>query len=228
MVLEALGIPSIGRPSNAGGVEFLLEILAPLPADRPIIVVAENDQKANGSWPGRDGTVGTATRLVQGLGRPVSYAFPPARRTSAHWFLAQDLGDPGGADWAATRERLRDGLLEALLASARLEAGWEAGWEEPLPFHEVALPAFPVEALAPWQRDFVEAEATATQTPPDLPAMLALSVTSVACAGSSSSRSRMVTSSRSTSTPRPACRRPAASRPFFATSRTPSSPTSAN
>jgi hypothetical protein len=178
LVLEALGIASIGRPSNAGGVELLLEILAPLPTDRPIIVVAENDQKANGSWPGRDGAVGTATKLVQGLGRPVPYAFPPGAKDIRAWFLTQDLGDPGGADWAATRERLRHGLLKALLASAPQEAGWE----EPLPFHEVALPAFPVEALAPWQRAFVEAEATATQTPPDLPAMLALSVTSVACA----------------------------------------------
>jgi hypothetical protein len=178
LVLEALGIPSIGRPSNAGGVEFLRELLAPLPADRAIIVVAENDQKANGSWPGREGAVGTANQLVQGLGRPVPYAFPLGAKDICDWFLAQDLGDPGGADWAATRERLRVGLLEALLASARQEAGWE----EPLPFHEIALPAFPVEALATWQRDFVEAEATATQTPPDLPAMLALSVTSVACA----------------------------------------------
>jgi replicative DNA helicase len=182
LVLEALGIPTIGRPSNAGGVEFLLEILAPLPADWPIIVVAENDQKEDGSWPGRDGAVGTATQLVHGLARPVRYAFPPGAKDIRDWFLDQDLGDPGGADWAATRERLRDGLLEALLASARLEPVWEAGWEEPLPFHDVALPAFPVEALAPWQRAFVKAEATATQTPPDLPAMLVLSVTSVACA----------------------------------------------
>jgi hypothetical protein len=178
LVLEALGIPSIGRPSNAGGVELLLEILAPLATDRPIIVVAENDQKANGSWPGRDGAIGTTNELVQGLGRPVSYAFPAEAKDIRDWFLAQNLGDPGGADWAATRERLRHGLLKALLASARQEAGWE----EPLPFHEIAVPAFPVEALASWQRDFVEAEATATQTPPDLPAMLALSVTSVACA----------------------------------------------
>lgn len=55
------------------------------------------------------------------------------------------------------------------------------GWEEPVPLSQVEVPPFPTEALPDWMRDFVEAEALATQTPPDLAAMLALSGCSFAC-----------------------------------------------
>jgi hypothetical protein len=44
------------------------------------------------------------------------------------------------------------------------------------------LPPFPLDSLSEWLRAFVEAEATATQTPVDLAAMLGLSVVSAACA----------------------------------------------
>jgi replicative DNA helicase len=49
-------------------------------------------------------------------------------------------------------------------------------WEAPVPFSERALPGFPTGALPDALRDFIEAEALATQTPVDLPAMLGLSV----------------------------------------------------
>ncbi|MEP7028433.1 MAG: YfjI family protein [Candidatus Eisenbacteria bacterium] len=54
-------------------------------------------------------------------------------------------------------------------------------WEEPIPLSHTDVPPFPVEALTGWLRDFVEAEAIATQTPPDLTALLALSVCGFAC-----------------------------------------------
>lgn len=53
-------------------------------------------------------------------------------------------------------------------------------WEQPSPLTGEALPVFPVRMLTPWVGEFVEAEATATQTPIDLPAMLALSVLATA------------------------------------------------
>lgn len=49
-------------------------------------------------------------------------------------------------------------------------------WETPIPFDEFDLPVFPTRALPDWLRNFVEAEAEATQTPVDLASMLALSV----------------------------------------------------
>ena len=58
----------------------------------------------------------------------------------------------------------------------------DAIWEPPVPFHQFNLPSFPTEALPDWLRAFVEAEATATQTPVDLACMLALSIIGASCA----------------------------------------------
>ena len=49
-------------------------------------------------------------------------------------------------------------------------------WEVPVPFSDRTLPCFPSWALPDALRDFIEAEAQATQTPVDLSAMLGLSV----------------------------------------------------
>lgn len=55
-------------------------------------------------------------------------------------------------------------------------------WSEPVPLDaQSELPLFPVAVLPSWLRDWVIAEATATQTPSDLPAMLALAVVATAC-----------------------------------------------
>jgi len=54
-------------------------------------------------------------------------------------------------------------------------------WEEPVPLSQVDVPPFPTRALPDWLREFVDAEAVATQTPPDLAALLTLSVLSYAC-----------------------------------------------
>lgn len=51
----------------------------------------------------------------------------------------------------------------------------ESTWDEPVAFDEHKLPSFPVQALPLWLRSFDEAEAVATQTPPDMVAMLSLS-----------------------------------------------------
>jgi hypothetical protein len=56
-------------------------------------------------------------------------------------------------------------------------------WELPSPFDEYDLPEFPLDALPDWLGKYVEGLATATQTPVDLPAMLALANISAAIAG---------------------------------------------
>src|SRR5579884_241161 len=50
----------------------------------------------------------------------------------------------------------------------------EAAWEPPARFNDFDLPPFPAEVFPGWLRDYVEAEAVATQTPSDLAAMLTL------------------------------------------------------
>lgn len=52
-------------------------------------------------------------------------------------------------------------------------------WEAPVPFDDATqLPPFPLHVLPPVMREWVEAEAEATQTPPDLSACIALAVVS--------------------------------------------------
>jgi hypothetical protein len=60
----------------------------------------------------------------------------------------------------------------------------EADWEPPIPFDTPShLPAFPLEALPPSIRGFVEEVSASRQVPPDLPAVLALGVVAAAGAG---------------------------------------------
>lgn len=76
--------------------------------------------------------------------------------------------------------------LEAEQAAGRREEAdaLSAPWEEPVPLDGTTdLPAFPVEVLPSWLREWVTAEAEALQVPVDLPAMLALAVCAAAVAG---------------------------------------------
>jgi hypothetical protein len=60
-----------------------------------------------------------------------------------------------------------------------------AKWEQPIPLDTIGpLPTFPVHCLPPVLRDWVVAEAEATQTPVELAACVALGVLSACAAGS--------------------------------------------
>jgi hypothetical protein len=69
----------------------------------------------------------------------------------------------------------RDELMR-LVADAPEAAGANAQWGELVPFDATDLPEFPVEVLPVSLREWVTAESEATQTPPDLAALLALAV----------------------------------------------------
>jgi len=63
-------------------------------------------------------------------------------------------------------------------------AGSVAGWTRPAPLAATGtLPGFPTGTLPGWLASFVQAVATATQTPPDLAGMLALSALATAAGG---------------------------------------------
>jgi replicative DNA helicase len=88
-----------------------------------------------------------------------------------------------GKDWQALRS-LFDPNLPSHAARERsaTPAASGTGWDPPVPFHQFDLPSFPTTALPAFLRDFVESVATATQTPVDLAAMLALAVVAASCA----------------------------------------------
>jgi len=77
--LVAMGLSAVGRPSAKGGVEQLLQLLAPLREDRQIIVMGEFDPKPDGTWPGLEGAKHVAQALADGLGRNVTTSLPPNR-----------------------------------------------------------------------------------------------------------------------------------------------------
>ncbi len=56
-------------------------------------------------------------------------------------------------------------------------------WEAPIPFDEISLPPFPVDALPDAIADYVNAVAESTQTPPDMAATAALAVVALTMQG---------------------------------------------
>jgi hypothetical protein len=89
----------------------------------------------------------------------------------------------GEKNWHALRDQVEPGWRSCRQRAAAPQAHHgNGGWELPLPFHQIMLPTFPTEALPAGLRSFVEAEATATQTPVDLAAMLSLSAVAACCA----------------------------------------------
>jgi replicative DNA helicase len=173
--LVAMGLAAVGRPSSTGGVDHLAALLQDVPADRPIIIVGENDEKPGGRCPGREGAVATAEGLARRLNRPISYALPPeGMKDVRDWF--KDQG-PALEEPASLRK-----LGRSLVAALQRNAREIVPWEPILAIDDPEQPTFPTEALAVWQRQYVEALAVATQTPVDLAAMLVLAVAAVALA----------------------------------------------
>jgi hypothetical protein len=172
---DAMALACVGRPSSTGGVDLLAGRLADVPPARAIVVVGENDLKPDGQWPGKQGAVATAGQLARRLNRPVLIAYPPdGAKDIRGWFNDQkpDLDD------ADELLDLGKTLAKHLLADAQEVVLWDPL----LDIDDPDLPDFPVDALPPWQRDFVAGLAEATQTPPDLAGILVLAVTSVAVA----------------------------------------------
>lgn len=102
LALTAAGLAAVGRPNNTAGALHLATALNDWPADRPVVVVGENDRKADGRWPGKEGAEQLAAALAAKLNRAVAVAFPPDGAKDARaWLVARAKA----ADWpAAGRE----------------------------------------------------------------------------------------------------------------------------
>src|SRR5207244_3626646 len=70
--------------------------------------------------------------------------------------------------------------LGALVASE--DPADQNKWGPVLPFHSADLPAFPLDILPTWLREYCEAITETMQTPTDLAGMLAMAILSTACA----------------------------------------------
>jgi replicative DNA helicase len=90
-----------------------------------------------------------------------------------------------GKNWQALRDQVEPGWSQRRHAGAAADnqTGDVADeWDPVVPFAQFHLPPFPSWTLPGWLRDFVEAEAVATQTSVDLAAMLSLSAVAAAIA----------------------------------------------
>lgn len=88
------GIACLGRPSNIGGVDHLIEVLKDFPLDREIIVVGENDEGKDGSHPGKTGAIQVAGELCAELNRIIYWSLPPApAKDSREWLISPNRGE---------------------------------------------------------------------------------------------------------------------------------------
>jgi hypothetical protein len=111
LTATTLGLSAVGRPNSKGGIDILKRYLSCNARERTIIILAERDQKADGSWPGRDGALATAQAVANYLQRPVWWAFPPEPwKDLRSWVISQepDL-------WATSSPEILDGLRRRLL-----------------------------------------------------------------------------------------------------------------
>jgi hypothetical protein len=99
LAAHTMALQAIGRPSNRGGVSLLVPLLAAhVRAGWPVVVVGENDRKANGDWPGWYGACRTARELADGFGAVVWVALPPEGvKDTRSWLNAQPV-DPEDRD----------------------------------------------------------------------------------------------------------------------------------
>jgi hypothetical protein len=165
LALTALGLAAVGRPSNCGGVSALASLLQAVPGDRTLMVVGDNDERANGAWPGRQGAMRTALQLTGLLGRQVQWTLPPSTDRDVRAWVAARRMDPTCADeWSLAGEELANLLVKSACSAGSIGL-FDA---PPTPLERSpAVPAFPVELLPTTLADYVRELADALACPVD-------------------------------------------------------------
>jgi 5S rRNA maturation endonuclease (ribonuclease M5) len=162
--LERWGI--VATTNSGGANQPWLDTYSQSLKGANVVIIPDNDE------PGRKHAEKIAAGL-QGIAKSVRVVALPNVADKA------DVSD--WVESGATKQELL-----ALVKGARpwTPAGREEvdAWEDPVPFEAKKLPPFPTDTLPAWLREFVEAEAEATQTPVDLAALLSLAAVAAACA----------------------------------------------
>ncbi len=85
-----LGLSTIGRPSNTGGKDMLVQLLRS--SKQKLIVVGERDQKEDGRWPGMEGCRSVASGLSKALRRDViAKLLPDDAKDLRVWLRGQSV-----------------------------------------------------------------------------------------------------------------------------------------
>lgn len=99
------GLCAWGRPSNTGGVAFLAEALQKLPEAIPVVIVGENDKKADGLWPGLTGAISVAGSLSEKVMQTVKWTMAPTDFKDVREYLTSEMFE--GKDWNLRGEYLQ-------------------------------------------------------------------------------------------------------------------------
>ncbi|MGE3852279.1 MAG: hypothetical protein AB7K09_11090 [Planctomycetota bacterium] len=81
-------LAAVGRPSARLGVDALSRLLL----RREVLVLAENDRKPDGRWPGREGAHHVATSLAIIWERDVTCVLPPSGKDLRCWLSGRKRG----------------------------------------------------------------------------------------------------------------------------------------
>ena len=87
---ETMGLLAIGRPSNSGGADDLADLLR---HRHDVMIVGENDEKPDGSWPGKTGMLAVATSVAKEWNRGVRYGRPPIGVKDVREWLKSKVAD---------------------------------------------------------------------------------------------------------------------------------------
>jgi hypothetical protein len=174
------GLPCVGRPSNLGGVDLLVGLLPRVAAERPVIVVGENDRKDDGAWPGLAGAVAVAEQLGKQLRRPIRWAMPPEGSKDVRaWFIA---GEQGELPWVSRGFKILYHLTETARTVGPRSGAAASSPSQPGPWY-VPIPEyrpFPTHCLpGPWTA-FVRQGAASLKCDEALVALPLLSVLAAA------------------------------------------------
>jgi hypothetical protein len=99
------GFAVTGRLAASGGGALLAKLYADLDPSRDIIIVGDNDEKANGHWPGKEGAIAIARKVSDATGRLVKWALPPTGFKDVREYLTSDLW--GDTPFEERGEKLR-------------------------------------------------------------------------------------------------------------------------
>jgi hypothetical protein len=199
------GLACVGRPGAQTGVELLTALLRDV--TRAVIVVAENDKKPNGSWPGRDGAVVVARRLTELLKRPVRWALvPDGAKDPREWLVTRAAGESAdwhqfGRDLSTALTAVAESVTPTVEKPAEPNCGDSrdapAGWGAPAPLPEMPpAPPFPLDAFPAKVGDYWQAAAESLHVPVDYVAVPALPLL-----GAAIGRSRAASVKRTDSEP---------------------------
>jgi len=113
LALCGAGIDAIGRPGAEGKTALLAAWLGGLPSDTEVIVAGENDEKADGKTPGRDGAIKVARELTRALGREVKWTLPPVGSKDVREWLQANTSSRELTEWHRAGKELREALVAA-------------------------------------------------------------------------------------------------------------------